>query len=45
LQTLKVIMLSLFRRRGTRKPSTSWMRAVDVTDPRVTAVLIGFTGR
>jgi hypothetical protein len=38
-------MFTLFRRRGPRKPSTSWMRAVDVTDPRVTAMLIGFSGR
>jgi hypothetical protein len=41
---LKVIMFSLFRRRDPRTPVKSWMRAVDVTDPRVTAVL-SFTGR
>jgi hypothetical protein len=38
-------MFSLFRRRDPNPSKTSWMKAVDVTDPRVTAVLLGFSGR
>lgn len=38
-------MFSLFRRRGNRLPTFSWMPAVDVTDPRVTAMLIGLRAR
>ena len=34
-------MFSLFRRRGNRTPKFSWMPAVDVTNPRVTAMLLG----
>ena len=41
----KVIMFSLFRRLGNRAPSFSWMPAVDVTNPRVTAMLLGLGGR
>ncbi len=38
-------MFSLFRRLGFRTPSFAWMPAVDVTDPRVTAMLLGLNER
>lgn len=38
-------MFSLFRRREIRTSKFSWMPAVDVTDPRVTAMLLGLGGR
>jgi hypothetical protein len=37
-------MVSLFRRLGRRAPTFSWMPAVDVTNPRVTAMLLGLNG-
>lgn len=46
IQTLKkVIMFSLLSRLGVRIPNLSWMPAVDVTNARVTATLIGLNGR
>jgi hypothetical protein len=38
-------MLSWFRRRGERAARFPFLAAVDVTDPRVTALLIGFPTR
>lgn len=35
-------MFSVFRRRRPSAPKYWWQPAVDVTDPRVTAFLIGF---
>lgn len=34
-------MFSVFRRRGNRTPKYNWMPAVDVTNPRITAMLLG----
>jgi hypothetical protein len=38
-------MFSLFRRRGPRASTFSWMPAIDVTNARITALLLGLDGR
>ncbi|WP_280514482.1 hypothetical protein [Chthonobacter albigriseus] len=36
-------MFSLFRRLGARGPRFTWMPAVDVTNPRITATLLALS--